>query len=100
MKENFRSKYLAALIIVIVLISTNPSKEDFANWAVQIDSKTHPNSKEVAKKALLLPFAKLIIDSGTDRKNFLICSVYKNTVSNKIEAIGILGNFIMIPENN
>lgn len=92
-KESGYVKLLIMIVVVglliILLAVTNPSRSEFAAWAVQrSEEDAHPLT-EVITSALGEP----LIESRTTRQNYIIFSLfeYDDTVT-----VGILGNFITL----
>lgn len=93
---------IALLAIGVVMIFTNPNREEYNNYASEtIVNKLQQDCQgelcKIVKPVLPIgkPVFKGIIDSTTKQKNLVICSLYTTELPGKtIKTIGVFGNFI------
>lgn len=82
---------LITLILLIVAIFTNPSKEDFYGWA---NNKAIEESQSVVEGALKNLFVSPLLKSVTVRKNFILFSTYTIEIDqNSTVYLGVFDSF-------
>jgi hypothetical protein len=97
-REEKRTIWLAALILfmllLFILVITNPSKGDYINWLKEEAISRSDNSLE---KGMIEVLGAAVIDASTETSNFVVFSIFEtNLGNNTIIAIGVANNFIPI----
>lgn len=91
-------KLLLALgIIVVFLAATNPGKPEFVDWAKNRAAKTVQTG---VLQDLTRFFAPSVIDSTSERKNYIIFSIFESSKSGGAtgRVLGVLRTFIPLPD--
>jgi hypothetical protein len=91
--QKTRSGFLL-IILIVVMIVTNPSKDDFYDWA---SNQALENSETVIGGAITNLFVSPILKSVTVRKDYIVCSTYHVDLDDdEIVYLGIFKQFIEI----
>jgi TonB family protein len=77
------------------LFATNPTKEDYANWAKE---QVASESQNPAEKLMVAALGGMFVDATTTREDFIIFSIYKTDPGNnaKFTTLGILRHFVLL----
>lgn len=87
-------KIIIALLILILLAVTNPSKEDYTAW---LQEKIEAKTENPIMKGVVNLFGDSIIKNATTTKNFIVFSIYDVSLNGKkVKILGALKNFIPI----
>lgn len=87
-------KVIIAILILILLAVTNPSKDDFSTW---LKEKMQSSSENVLTKGVVSLFGSTIIENSTTSTDYILFSVYDFKLGGKkVKIIGILHNFIPV----
>lgn len=89
------------MALVAILAFSNPSKEDYVNRCMLSKvKKPTTNLVEYAKDAIVTAVAKKALESLIERTDFIVLSIYKNTLTDEIMAVGILTTFVDFTGNH
>ncbi|WP_434579173.1 hypothetical protein [Thermoanaerobacterium thermosaccharolyticum] len=83
------------LLLTIILAVTNPTKQDYIDWAKQTVVN---NSNSNFEKAFVDLIGGSILNDVTTTKNFVIFSLFETNIdgTQKYITVGILKNFILL----
>lgn len=83
------------ILLAIILIITNPTKQDYVDWAKQ---QVVNNSNTGFEKAIVYLIGDNILNDVTTTKNFVIFSLFETNIdeTHNYITIGILKNFISL----
>lgn len=85
-------KIIIALLILVLLAVTNPSKEAYTSW---LKEKVQSGTENPLAKGVVSLFGGPVIDHSTTTDNYVLFTVYTLTFGGKtIKVLGILQNFI------
>lgn len=92
--------YLIVLILIIKLVQSNPSRDDYNLWI----SKQFTNNTEYEfLQGIVNIVSEPILNASTVHTDYIICSVFETDLSSvgasKIKVIGVLGYFIPLSSN-
>jgi hypothetical protein len=90
-----KTYYIIGIILILfLLVITNPTKSDYNSWLRERYISQTNNPIESGVVSLLGPS---LIDQATTSKNLVFISIYKTNLDNENETfIGIMKNFISI----
>ena len=89
------TRFLILLAVLMLLISTNPSKTEYTAWANTKEYTLEPGS--VSGLAYMVD--DKVIDMKTTSKNLFVATVYTTTYGvDKSTSIGVLNNFVTVPK--
>lgn len=89
------TRFLVILAVLMILISTNPSKTEYAAWANTKEYTLEPGFVN----GLAYTVDDKVIDMITTSKNLYIATVYTTTYgADKSTSIGVLNNFVTLPK--
>ncbi len=99
------SSLLLLILISAVLISTNPTKEQYVEWAVGELSQTAPEKRNSLESLIMgwgfKTFAPGVIRENTIERNYYLFSLYTTRVGEqRFTAIGLLNHFMFIESAN
>ncbi|MGI6513282.1 MAG: DUF4359 domain-containing protein [Syntrophomonadaceae bacterium] len=99
------SSWLLLILIAAVLISTNPTKEQYAEWAAGQLSQTAQDEQNSIESLIIgwgmRTFAPGVIRDSTSEHNYYLFSLYNTRVGEqRFTAIGILSHFVFIESAN
>ncbi len=87
-------KLAIALLVLILLAVTNPSKEEYTAW---LQEKIEAKTENSIMKGVVSLFGESIIENATTTQNFIIFSIYNVSLDGKkIKILGVFKNFIPI----
>jgi hypothetical protein len=85
-------KLAIALLVLILLAVTNPSREDYTAW---LQEKIEAKTENPVMKGLVTLFGESFIENATTTQDFIIFTIYHVSFDGKkIKILGILKNFI------
>lgn len=92
-------KLIFLALIIIVLVLTNPAKDEYNSWLYE---EIMSNSSNMIEKGInSLIFNEKVINSVTTSDDYIIFSIYRTEFNNDyIKFIGIFNNFIPISTNS
>lgn len=89
-----RQPRIILIVLIVALIVTNPTKEDFFEW---IETQAIESSESTIGGALTNLFVSPLLKSITVRKDYFFCSTYTIEIDdNKTVYLGIFRRFIEI----
>lgn len=85
------------IILIIVLVVTNPSKDDFYDWA---QNQALDNSETVIGGAITNFFLSPLLKSVTVRRDYVLLSTYSIDIDgNETIYLGVFKQFIQIKKD-
>jgi len=99
------SSLLLLILISAVLISTNPTKEQYVEWATGQLSSTVQKEQDSLERLILgwgiKTFAPGVIRENTSERDYYLFSLYTTRVGDQsFTAIGLLNHFMFIESAN
>ena len=87
---------ISILIVLILLVVSNPSKEDFITWVREEVTKEVKGDNKVLVDFGFDIFGDKVINSATTSSNFVLFSIYDVKLSDdkNIKVVGVFNNFI------
>ena len=87
---------ISILIVLILLVVSNPSKEDFITWVREEVTKEVKGDSKVLVDFGFDIFGDKVINSATTSSNFVLFSIYDVELSEdkNVKVVAILNNFI------
>ena len=86
---------ICVMFVIILMVITNPSKNDYINWIKETSITQNVNSLD---KGLISLIGNPLFDSSTLSRNFILFSIYTTYISdnNDMNTMGVANNFIQI----
>jgi hypothetical protein len=93
-----RQPRILLIVLIVALIVTNPTKEDFFEW---IETQAIESSESTFGGALTNLFVSPLLKSITVRKDYFFCSTYTIEIDDdRTVYLGIFRRFIELKNNN
>ncbi|MGI6549041.1 MAG: DUF4359 domain-containing protein [Syntrophomonadales bacterium] len=92
---------LLIILIAAVMVSTNPTKEQYVEWAVSQLSNATQNEQDSIEEILkdwgIRTFAPSVIRETTSQRNYYLFSLYTTQIGeDHVTAVGALNQFVFI----
>lgn len=94
---------IVAVGILLTLVVTNPSSDDYAAYLREEIAKEAEAEGEMAEVLMMLfgGVAESILGSATSRDNYVLFNIYTTDLGDgEFIVLGVLGNFVLLNEDS